>query len=110
LSSSSYILLHDGSFDERWLPECPEGCHISLVTFEPSQLPDPEAYVLSYLSDETLRSIWLKVIERQWKIGILPHPEAPKACSAYGVDEKIPLAIAKIIECEAVRVDTFVLQ
>ncbi|MEP4146437.1 MAG: TIGR00341 family protein [Halioglobus sp.] len=85
IETEAFYLLHDSSFEaERassWLQEAP----VSLVPFADRDTIAADSRVLLWLGDEQIRDLAALALERQWLIGLLPHPDARQACVALGV-------------------------
>lgn len=85
IETEAFYLLHDSSFEaERassWLQEAP----VSLVPFADREMITANSRVLLWLGDEQIRDLADLALQRQWLIGLLPHPDARQASAALGV-------------------------
>ncbi len=50
-------------------------------------------YLLFYISDEQLKSIFPVIIEKAFTITVLPHPENKISCIAFGVSRQLINAV-----------------
>ncbi|MEH6586557.1 MAG: TIGR00341 family protein [Halioglobus sp.] len=78
-------LLHDSSFEADRASSWLEGAVIELLPFAERESIAAESRVLLWLGDEQIRDLADLALQRQWKIALLPHPEARQACAALGV-------------------------
>lgn len=78
-------LLHDSTFDPERAAAWLEAQDITLVAYADRESIASQSRVLLWLGDEQVRDLAWLGIERQWRIGLLAHPEAREACTALGV-------------------------
>ncbi|RLQ21607.1 TIGR00341 family protein [Seongchinamella sediminis] len=84
-ASEACYLLHDSTFDPERAAEWLQANDISLVPYAERESLADASRVLLWLGDEQVRELASLGIERQWRIGLLPHPDAREACTALGV-------------------------
>jgi len=72
------------------------------VAFDMTDLPDAEGgtTVACYLSDANLRLLLPEAAKRNWRIGLLPHPDMKAARSGFGIASKPADAAADIFEAK----------
>lgn len=81
-------VLHDATLEPAALAqEVPDIVFTAVSWSEREALPTG-ARVLLCLGDEQIRDLAGLALEREWEIGLLPHPEAPSANGALGVKGK----------------------
>jgi uncharacterized hydrophobic protein (TIGR00271 family) len=61
--------------------------------------------VLLWLGDEQVRDLAPLAMEREWEIGLLPHPEARHACTALGVRGEPAALLAHYQSAPTVQAD-----
>ncbi|MEP5566285.1 MAG: hypothetical protein ABJN62_00500, partial [Halioglobus sp.] len=85
IEAKAFYLLHDSTFEaeraESWLQEA----SVSLVPYAQRDTISASSRVLLWLGDEQIRDLAELALQRQWLIGLLPHPDARQACTALGV-------------------------
>jgi len=69
-----------------------------------NQIPDG-ARVLLYINDSRIRELLPLAIARQWRVGILNHPEARQTAGALGVPGNLKKDIKHYLRCKAISVD-----
>jgi len=100
---SSITVVYDASreaqFQEKILPLLADR-DISTLAFDSEHLPDlaPGETVLTWLDDAALTELLPKVIEHEWKLGIIPHPELVQARIGLRIAAKPEDAIRDIFE------------
>ncbi len=62
-----------------------------------------EDFLVTYLSDDQLKALFPKVIEKEWSLGFLPHPKMSHARQGYGVGSSMEKAIENILEADEVK-------
>lgn len=63
------------------------------------------ARVLLWLGDEQVRDLAPLAMEREWEIGLLPHPEAHHACTALGVKGEVSALLQHYQSAPTVQAD-----
>jgi uncharacterized hydrophobic protein (TIGR00271 family) len=61
---------------------------------------DEEDFVVTYLSDEQLKELFPIAVEKNWRIGLLPHPKMTQARQGFGVDGKLEDSISHLLKVE----------
>ncbi|MDJ0862801.1 MAG: DUF389 domain-containing protein [Gammaproteobacteria bacterium] len=103
--TSDIHLIHDGTLDLQPLAELtPERRLIGLEWSERSA-PPAAARVLLYLPAEKIREIVPLLLENQWEVGVLPHPEAKLVNRALGLKGKVEHVFTHYLQAEAVEAD-----
>lgn len=59
--------------------------------------------VVTYLSDELLKEFLPIAIEKNWKIGFLPHPDMFRARQGFGVSDSLEDAVKNILETDSTQ-------
>ena len=59
--------------------------------------------LVTYLPDELLKEFLPIVIQKNWKIGFLPHPEMIHARHGFGVSSSLEEAVSNIINTDSVQ-------
>jgi diacylglycerol kinase family enzyme len=103
--SADLYLIHDGSLDIPSLSELsPDYRVIGLAWIQHSTPPD-RSRILVYLNDEQLRTLAAVAIEKQWEVGLLPHPKAEQASRAIGVSGGVEDAFTHFLQVQAIEAD-----
>ena len=98
-------LVHDDSFDLASLRKFISDNKLETLPWEEcSQIPD-EARVLLYVSDSRIRELMPVAIQKQWRVGILNHPDARQTAGALGVPGNLKRDIKHYLGCKAIKVD-----
>jgi hypothetical protein len=73
---------------------------IKPVTFDMAALPEVEGgtTVACFLSDQNLRLLLPEAAKREWRIGLLPHPDMKSARQGFGIASKPAEAAEDILE------------
>lgn len=68
-------------------------------------LPDwpSGARVLCYLSDAALAELLPELIRREWRVGLLPHPDMPNARLGFGIASELAPALDDALSDEEAR-------
>jgi uncharacterized hydrophobic protein (TIGR00271 family) len=102
---SELYLIHDANLEPPSLAElAPDITLISLPWAERDAAP-AGARVLLYLGNEQIRDLAHLALERQWEVGLLPHPEAYQATAALGVKGDIEQVFRHYLQSRPVEVD-----
>ena len=84
IETEAFFLLHDSSFETERASSWLQDASISLVPFSDRDKLADNSRVLLWLGDEQIRDLATLALQRQWQIGLLPHPGARQACAALG--------------------------
>ena len=98
-------LIHDTSLDPAALAQSVSQHPFVAVSWSERDTPPAGARVLLCLGDEQIRDITHQSLQRQWQIGILPHPEARQAMVALGVKGELAEVISHYVGVEAIEAD-----
>ncbi len=93
-----YHLIYDEesqeTIDDRVLPMVEELIDESQVfNAELIEKFDSDQYLLFYVSDEQLKSVFSAIIEKELSVTVLPHPENKISCIAFGVSRQLEKAV-----------------
>ena len=72
-------LIHDTNLRAETIAELSALGSVTFVPWAERDTPPKVARVLLYLGDEMLRELATLALDRQWEVGVLPHPEATPA-------------------------------
>ena len=103
--SHKLYLVHDSTLDPASLEDLPPGVDITFLPWSERETPPGEARVLISLGDEQIRDLAPLALERQWEVGVLPHPEAYQATTALGVKGDLPELLDHYAGSTAIGVD-----
>jgi uncharacterized hydrophobic protein (TIGR00271 family) len=78
-------LIHDSSMDADQKAALGAVATVTFLPWAERKTPPRQTRVLFYLGDEMIRELAATALEREWEIGILPHPDARQAMLAMGV-------------------------
>jgi uncharacterized hydrophobic protein (TIGR00271 family) len=78
-------LIHDSKLEPELMAELSELATVTFVPWAERETPPAHARVLLYLGDEQVRDLAEQSMEREWEVGVLPHPDARHAMAALGV-------------------------
>ncbi|MCH7403443.1 TIGR00341 family protein [Belliella kenyensis] len=103
----SIILIYDESqlefFENSVLPLFSNNVKMKLPYKEYRKHDFSESdFIVTYLSDEQIRSLLDVIIEDHWKIGFLPHPKMLEARQGFGVSSNLEVAVENILTTEEV--------
>lgn len=59
--------------------------------------------IVTYLSDELLKEFLPVAIEKDWKIGFLPHPDMVHARQGFGVSASLEDAVKNVLETDSTQ-------
>lgn len=82
---SDLHLLHGSSMEAEAAAELAVEHELIVVPWAEREQITQGSRVVVWLGDEQIRDLAPMAIEREWVIGLLPHPEARHACTALGV-------------------------
>lgn len=98
-------LIHDTSLDPAaLLQNVPQNPFVA-VHWSERDTPPTGARVLLCLGDEQIRDVAHQALERQWQVGILPHPEARQAMVALGVKGELVEVFNHYVGAESIEAD-----
>ncbi|MCP4769335.1 MAG: hypothetical protein GY875_24140 [Gammaproteobacteria bacterium] len=99
--ASETYLVHDDTLELASLEKFISANKLKTLPWEECrQIPDG-ARVLLYVSDCQIRELVPVVIERQWQVGILNHPNARQTAGALGVPGNLKRDIKHYLGCKA---------
>ena len=101
----SWYLIHDGKLDAQALSELGKLATIVVLEWSERDTPPPDVRVLLYLGDERIREVAPLALERQWLVGLLPHPDAPHAMAALGVKGNLQQVFSHYLAVPAISAD-----
>jgi uncharacterized hydrophobic protein (TIGR00271 family) len=99
-------------YDEAWADEARERIislfaqHLKIIIAFKSDLKveiGHDDFIVTYLSDEQLKDFLPIAIEKNWKIGFLPHPGMLHARQGFGVSPSLDDAIGNILNTESAQ-------
>ena len=79
------FLIHDSSLDDMKIARLGGLAKVTFLRWAEREKPPRQSRVLCYLGDEMIRELATSALEREWEIGVLPHPDARQAMLAMGV-------------------------
>ncbi len=85
IGTEAFFLLHDSSFEAERASSWLDKASVTLVPFSDREQIPASSRVFVWLGDEQIRDLAQLALQRQWVIGLLPHPDARQACTALGV-------------------------
>jgi uncharacterized hydrophobic protein (TIGR00271 family) len=98
-------LLHDSSLVPSELENPLPNFKVEAVPFSQRNEVPAEARVLLFLGDEQVRDLVPLALEKQWEVGLLPHPEAHKSMAAMGVKDDVPGALVHYASADSFEAD-----
>lgn len=104
-SESKNYLIHDHSLDSESMSELASIRGLVELDWDQRDTPPIDARVFLYLGDERIRELAPLAIERQWEIGLLPHPEAEQIGRALGVKGDLHQVFQHYQEVEPIDAD-----
>jgi uncharacterized hydrophobic protein (TIGR00271 family) len=104
-SLSAMYLIHDASLGVETRQELSALGSVSFVPWAERVTPPSSARVLLYLGDEMLRELATLALERQWEVGVLPHPEATQAMTALGVKGELVQVFTYYLEAPVISAE-----
>jgi uncharacterized hydrophobic protein (TIGR00271 family) len=96
-------LLHDDTLDTGSLAGLAPERQLIGLQWRQRSTPPARARVLLYLSDDQVRDLSPLMIEKQWEIGVLPHPEARRAKRVLGVKGGVKKMFSHYLQAEAIE-------
>ena len=104
---SDLYLIHDGALDLPSLSKLAPDRRVIGREWDQRDTPPAGARVLLYLPTEQLRELAPLAVERQWELGLLPHPEARQVTRACGVKGDVEDVFVHYLQAEAIEADVF---
>lgn len=98
-------LVHDSRLEQAAMDQLSDIASVCFVAWADRETVPVGARVLLYLGDEYLRDISLVDTDREWEVGVLPHPEAREAMAALGVKGDLASVFRHYLEAEPVVAD-----
>ncbi|MDX1733100.1 MAG: DUF389 domain-containing protein [Halioglobus sp.] len=98
-------LLHDDELTVDAVAEVCSAHGITLLPWSERESCPAQARVLLYVGDERTRDLAALAMERDWAVGVLPHPRAQRSAAALGVRGKLPALIEHYMRAPVIRVD-----
>lgn len=106
-----YRLIYDKesqeTIDSKVLPLVEELIDKAEV-FDPEMIEgfSPDQYLLLYVSDEQLKSVFPAILEKELTVTLLPHPENEESCIGFGVSRQLNKAVKHLITApESLKTD-----
>ena len=103
LEISDLYLIHDGSLDLQPLLELAQDRRLIVLAWDQRADAPAGSRVILYLTAERVRELVPLAIERQWQLGVLPHPEAKPVTRALGVRGNIEAVFQHYLQTEAIE-------
>ncbi len=99
-----YFLHHPDDLknaEEKVLPLF-DGKELNMVEFPLNEefIPEEDATFITYLNDDGLREFLPAAGEKNWQVGVLPHPGNNYTSKGLGISEKMEVAIEEILHSE----------
>jgi uncharacterized hydrophobic protein (TIGR00271 family) len=104
VDGADLYLIHDDILDLQALSELAANRHLIELQWSQRSTPPAGARVLLYLGDGQIRELAVLAMERQWEIGLLPHPQAIRAAAALGVQGKVENVFRHYLQSEPIEV------
>jgi len=93
-------LIHDKRLDQDAMAALSALAPVVFVPWAERETPPAESRVLLYLGDEQIRDLAVADFERNWEVGVLPHPEARQSMAALGVKGELEAVFRHYLEVE----------
>ncbi len=103
--NSDLYLIHDNILDFGPLSKLVPNRRLIGLAWDRRDEPPAGARVFLYLPAEQLRELAGLAVDRQWELGLLPHPEARQATQALGVKGDLEEAFRGHLQTEAIEAD-----
>jgi uncharacterized hydrophobic protein (TIGR00271 family) len=103
--TSDLYLVDDGTLDLQSLTALASDWRLIGLRWVQRSEPPVGARVLLYLGDDQLRELAPLAIEKQWEVGLLPHPEARQATQGLGVKGDVEQMFRHCLQAEAIEAD-----
>jgi len=102
---SNIYLIHDGALDIPSLLALVSDQQLIDLTWDQRDTPPTGARVLLHLADEQIRELVSLSLEKQWEIGLLPHPKAKQVTRALGVKGNVADAFSHCLQSTVIEAD-----
>ena len=100
-------VIQDGSLDVRPLSELARDRRLVDLPWDQRDVPPAQARVLLGLADEQIRELVPLALEKQWEVGLLPHPASEQAARALGVKGGLEEVFRHYQQVETIEADVF---
>jgi len=98
-------LVHDDQFDTAAATEGLAAIGATAVPWADRETVPAGSRLLLCVGDERIRDIAVSAPERQWVVGVLPHPDASQAMAALGVKGTLEDMLRHYADAPEVRAD-----
>ena len=98
-------LLHDTSLEPAAIAELTAQAPLEAVLWSERDALPSAVRLLLYLGDEQIRDLAPHALEKQWEVGVLPHPEAHQAMRALGVKGNMLDVFGHYLGARSIEVD-----
>ncbi len=105
LQRSDLHLIHEQALDPNALSALAPDRRLIGLEWSQRSTPPAGARVLLHLGDNRSRELAPLVIEKQWEVGLLPHPEAQQATRALGVKGDLKHVFSHYLQTETIAAD-----
>jgi len=95
-------LIHKGDQDLQPLFEPAPNRRLIALEWSERAAPPAGSLILLYLGDEQLRELVPLAVEKQWQVGVLPHPRALFAAPALGVEGDVQQVASHYLQSEPI--------
>jgi len=99
------FIIHDSTLDPTALAEQVPDIRFTALPWGERETPPQDSRVLLFLGDEQIRDLAPLALERQWQVGLLPHPQAHQAMTALGVKGDIATLLKYYSTATAIAAD-----
>jgi uncharacterized hydrophobic protein (TIGR00271 family) len=103
--TTDIYLVHDDTLDIGSLAGLAPERQLIGLQWKQRNTPPAGARVLLCLSDDQVRDLSLLAIEKQWEVGVLPHPEAKRVTRVLGVKGGVKEVFSHYLQAEAIKAD-----
>jgi uncharacterized hydrophobic protein (TIGR00271 family) len=104
-ATSDIYIVHDDTLDLQPLAGLAPDRQVIGLGWPERSTPPAGARVLLYLGDDQVRELSSLAIERQWEVGVLPHPEATQTKRVLGVKGGVERIFSHYLQAEAIEAD-----
>jgi uncharacterized hydrophobic protein (TIGR00271 family) len=101
----SLFLIHDTNLAPAAITELAALASVTFVLWAERETPPRKSRVLFCLGDEMIRDLAKLALQRQWEVGILPHPEARQAMLALGVRGDLTNVFQHYVSASVIQAD-----
>ncbi len=102
---AAMFLLYDTQLPQEQQDALLAACEFAARPWSERDNLPVRARVLACLSDEQFRDLTPLALERQWEIGVLPHPAAPHACGSMGAQGELSALVAHYRDSPVIEAD-----